>query len=71
MVLALLELRRSEALGLRWTDVDLERGWLQVQRGLQRIDGRLVTTETKTARSKRTIPLPGIVVEALTTHRLV
>jgi integrase len=69
VVLALLGLRRSEALGLRWSDVDLERGWLQVQRGLQRIDGRLVTTETKTARSRRTIPLPGVVAEALTHHR--
>jgi integrase len=69
VVLALLGLRRSEALGLLWTDVDLEGGWLQVQRGLQRIDGQLVTLPTKTQRSRRTIPLPAIVVETLRRHR--
>jgi integrase len=69
VVLALLGLRRSEALGLLWSDVDLEGGWLQVQRGLQRIDGKLVTLPTKTQRSRRTIPLPAMVVETLRRHR--
>jgi integrase len=69
IVFALLGLRRSEALGLSWSDVDLDNGWLQVQRGLQRIDGKLVTTETKTRRSRRTIPLPRFVTEALIEHR--
>lgn len=68
-VLALLGVRRSEALGLRWEDVDLEAGWLQIRRGVQRVDGRLVVTPTKTARSRRTIPLPDLIVEALTRHR--
>ena len=68
-VLALLGLRRSEALGLTWTDVDLDAGWLQVRRGLQRIDGRLTSMPTKTARSRRTIPLPGVIVEALIRHQ--
>lgn len=69
IVLALLGVRRSEALGLRWEDVDLEVGHLQIRRGLQRIDGSLVTMPTKTARSRRTIPLPKVVAEALTRHR--
>lgn len=69
VVLALLGVRRSEALGLTWADVDLDAGWLQVRRGLQRIDGRLVSMPTKTTRSRRTIPLPGMVVEALARHR--
>ncbi len=68
-VLALLGLRRSEALGLTWADVDLDAGWLQVRRGLQRIDGQLVSMPTKTLRSRRTIPLPGMVVDLLTRHR--
>ncbi len=33
VVLALLGLRRSEVLGLRWEDVDLEAGTLAVRRG--------------------------------------
>lgn len=69
VVLALLGLRRSEALGLRWADVDLDGGWLQVQRGLQRIDGQLVTTDTKTRRSRRTVPLPKPVLDALRAHQ--
>ncbi|MFC5175592.1 tyrosine-type recombinase/integrase [Nocardioides taihuensis] len=69
VVLALLGIRRSEALGLTWADVDLDAGWLQVRRGLQRVDGRLVAMPTKTARSRRTIPLPTLVSEALRHHR--
>jgi integrase len=67
-VFALLGLRRSEVLGLQWTGIDLENGWLQVRRGLQRIDGKLVTTELKTQRSHRTVPLPAFVVVALRKH---
>ncbi len=69
VVLALLGLRRSEALGLRWDDVDLVAGTMQVRRGLHRIDGKLRVMETKTARSRRTIPLPGPVLSSLQAHR--
>jgi integrase len=69
VVFALLGMRRSEVLGLRWDDVDLERGFLQVRRGLQRIDGQLMVLPTKTARSRRTIPLPGVVIDVLRQHR--
>ena len=69
VVLALLRVRRSEALGLRWSDLDLEAGWLQIRHGLQRVDGHLVALPTKTARSARTIPLPRVVVNALLRHR--
>lgn len=68
-VFALLGVRRSEALALSWDDVDLDAGHLQIRRGLQRIDGKLVTLPTKTARSRRTIPLPAVLVEALSRHR--
>lgn len=66
---ALLGLRRSEALGLTWSDVDLDSGWLQIRRGLQRVNGQLVSMPTKTARSRRTIPLPRLLVDALRQHR--
>ena len=68
VVLALLGLRRSEVLGLRWEDVDLVSGTMRVRRGLHRIDGKLRLMETKTARSRRTIPLPGSVVSSLQAH---
>lgn len=69
VVFALLGLRRSEVLGLRWEDVDLEQGFLQVRRGLQRINGELMVLPTKTARSRRTIPLPRVVLKVLEDHR--
>lgn len=69
VVIALLGTRRSEVLGLRWEDVDLDGGFLQVRRGLQRVDGKLQALPTKTARSRRTIPLPAAVATALRRHR--
>ncbi len=62
-------LRRGEALGLRWQDVDLEAGLLRVEQTLQRVDGRLRFAAPKTARSRRVVPLPPICVVALSEHR--
>ena len=64
-VIALLGLRRSEVLGLRWSDVDLVAGTMQIRHGLHRTGGSLQLMPTKTARSRRTIPLPGVVVREL------
>ncbi len=63
-------LRRGEALGLRWTDVDLDTGTLKVRTSLQRVDGRLQLVEPKTARSRRTIALPQSAIIALRHHRV-
>ena len=39
-VFALLGLRRSEVLGLKWSDVDLDQGSLRIVRGVQRVERR-------------------------------
>lgn len=62
-------LRRGEALGLAWTDVDLDEGVLRVRQALYRVNGRMELLPPKTARSRRTVPLPPICVEALRSHR--
>jgi len=62
-------LRRGEALGLRWQDVDLERGTLTVNKSLQRIGSKLTLVEPKTAGSRRTIVLPEVALTALKAHR--
>jgi len=49
-------LRQGELLGLRWPDVDLRAGSLTVHYALQRVGGTLQLVETKTARSRRTVP---------------
>ncbi len=66
-----LGLRPGEALGLSWADVDLdsERPHLRVRRTLRRQEGGLVLGETKTARSRREIPIPPVCLRALREHR--
>lgn len=62
-------MRQGELLGLRWQDVDLDRGSLVVRRSLARLPGptgtRYVLEEPKTERSRRTIPLTPATVAAL------
>lgn len=59
-------LRRSELLGLKWTDVDLEAGILSVQRSLD-ADGTF--NPPKRNKSRRTVKLTGQALEALASHR--
>ncbi len=62
-------LRRGEALGLRWEDIDLDAAILRVNQSLQRVDGKLQLLPLKTKSSRRTIPLPEFVVAALRRQR--
>lgn len=60
-------LRRSEILGLKWEDIDLKKGALSVRRTLVRVKGDppYKFGEPKTKKSRRTIPLPDQVTQAL------
>ena len=58
-------LRRGELLGLRWSDLDFAAGSVTVRQSLQRVDGKLQAVETKTARGRRTVPLPELALAAL------
>ncbi|MGK5115455.1 tyrosine-type recombinase/integrase [Geodermatophilus sp. CPCC 205506] len=62
-------LRRGEALGLHWSDVDLDAGLLRVRWTLARTSQGLQLDEPKTDKSRRTVPLPRSAVEALRAHR--
>ena len=64
-----LGLRRAELLGLRWVDVDLETGDLEVVQTLQRVGGQLQAVPPKTRSSRRTVPLPEPCLVALRQHR--
>lgn len=65
-MLTLAGLRRSELLGLRWTDFDANSGELAVQRGRVAQGG---VGETKTARGRRVLPLDRERVELLVALR--
>ncbi len=66
-------LRQGELLGLSWEDVDLDSGVLRVRRTLQALGfpkGAPATlTEPKTPRSRRSVKLTAMAVEALKEHR--
>jgi integrase len=65
-MLTLYGLRRSEVMGLRWSDVDLDRGKLSIARGRVDVDGkRQDVGDPKTRRGTRTLPLPPDVLAAL------
>ncbi len=63
--------REGELLGLRWQEVDLDRGLLHVTLSLQESDGpvRRVLDEPKTAHSRRRIALSQAAITALRQHR--
>jgi integrase len=63
-------LRQGEALGLRWDDVNLESGQLEVRKQLQRLDSQYRLVEPKTNKSRRTLDLPGFAVDSLRQHRV-
>jgi integrase len=65
-------LRRTEILGLRWEDIDLDRRTLTVRNRVNRVNriGIIVRAGTKTeAGDERTIVLPQSIVQSLTAHR--
>lgn len=62
-------LRRGEALGLRWDDLDFDFRTMAVRQQMQRRRGKLVATDLKTDSSRRTLPLSSGVVAALQAHR--
>jgi integrase len=62
-------LRRGEVLGLRWQDVDLKKGTLQVTQAVESVGEKLGVKPPKTDRSARTIKMPAILVTELERHR--
>lgn len=68
MLAALTGMRRGELCALRWTDVDLEVGVLDVSRSVVVVPGGLAEKSTKTDRSRK-VALDTVGVALLTAHR--
>ena len=69
LTLATTGMRRSEVLGLRWTDVDLEAGTLAVRRVVSLDKYKPFLAEPKTDRSRRVVALDPGTVKVLKSHR--
>src|SRR5262249_51546306 len=67
----MLGLRRGELLGLRWSDVDLDRATVRVRHALHRVNGSLELGQVQTDGSMRRLPLPRALVELLRGHRAI
>jgi integrase len=63
-------LRKGELLGVRWQDIDLERGILRVRQTVGSLRGKVVIRGTKTPKSRRDVDLWGGVLAALRAHKV-
>jgi integrase len=67
-LLIMTGLRRGEALGLQWADVDMEAGAVSIRRAWIPVNGIAQMSEPKTRRGRRTIALDPATLEALKAH---
>jgi integrase len=70
LVILLLGLRISEALGMTWDDVDLDAGHVRIRQQLQRLDGRWMLRPTNT-HADAYLALPAAAAAALAEQRRV
>lgn len=64
-------LRRGEAVGLRWTGVDLDARQVRIYDPVLQIGGKVSTGRTKTAAGERHVSLDEATCEALRAHKAV
>ena len=69
VLLATSGMRRGEALGLRWSDLDLEKGRLRVVQTVSQVRSEISFGEPKTAKGRRSIALDGATIAVLREHR--
>ena len=62
-------MRRGELLALEWSDVDLDRAVIRVERSVEETRSGLRCKPPKTKRGRRNIGLPGDAVAMLREHR--
>jgi len=65
VTIATMGCRRGEALALRWSDIDLDKGRASISRTLSWVAKAATFTEPKTAASLRVVPLPPQTIAVL------
>jgi integrase len=61
-------MRRGEVLGLRYSDIDFDNGLIHVRQQIDRINGKIMARDLKTANSHRSLPLIADIRTALLAH---
>ena len=69
VLLLLCGMRRGEALGLRWADIDFDGQMIHVRQQIQRVQGQLQIGPVKTRAGNRDLPLIGLARIALTARQ--
>ena len=69
LLLATTGMRRGEVAGLRWVDVDLDAGRVSPRRPRVVVNYKVVVSEPKTAKGRRSLALDPATVAALREHR--
>ena len=68
-VAALYGLRRSELIGLKWTDINVKAMTVRIERGLVKVSHGPIWSDGKNSRSRRVIPIDPEMAKALAAHR--
>jgi integrase len=69
VLMATVGMRRGETLGVRWDDLDLDRGALSIRRALVLVGNKPSFSEPKTDAGRRSVPLATQTITALRAHR--
>ncbi|HGU6173228.1 TPA: tyrosine-type recombinase/integrase [Escherichia coli] len=71
LTLLMTGIRRSELLALTWEDIDFQKKTITITKGLVYTKEKgLVVEEPKTEKSKRTIPIPNMLLQYLRRHQI-
>ena len=62
-------MRRADAIGLRWSDIDVERDLLIVSQQITPVRGRSEVGAPKTRKGVRLVPLDPVTVGVMRAHR--
>jgi len=62
-------MRRGEILGLRWADIDMDAGTIDVRQTIEETGAGIAFKAPKTTKSRRTLPIGATAVAALRRHQ--
>ena len=69
IILATTGMRRGEALGLRWSDIDFDSSQIAIVQTVSTVNGKIVVGQPKTSGSRRTVYVHDVTIKALRQQR--